>query len=85
MKVGGASGSFPDMTQEELDAAKIKFLDDVHAPSHKHVVEAKLKTIQRALALWKSSAFPPDREKAQALGVVLKAGGYRSAESYLSL
>ena len=44
-----------------------------------------MQTIGRALAMWSLPVFPPDREKVQALGVILKAGGYRSAESYLSL
>ena len=79
------AGGLPLLDEAGLEEAQRTFFEDVHAPSQRHVVKAKLQTITRALALWKLEPFPPNVEKVHALGTVLKAGKYKSAESYLSL
>jgi hypothetical protein len=48
-------------------------------------MEQKLKTIKAALAMWGHLPLPPTTDKIVSLGATLKAGGYRSAESYLVL
>ena len=58
---------------------------DVFAPSHAPVVESKLKTVQKALALWQLELLPPSVASIEALAASLKWGGYRSAPSYLSI
>ena len=75
----------PQLDDEGLRLAKEKFLEDVHAPSQRHVVRAKLQTVERAMEMWKLDPFPPSVEKIQALGAVLKAGRYKSSESYFAI
>ena len=48
-------------------------------------MEAKLRTIRRALAGWGLEPFPPSMWTLRALGATLKRGGYRSAASYMWL
>ena len=48
-------------------------------------MEAKWKTITSAVAKWGLVPLPPSKEVLLALGAALKAGGYRSADTYLSL
>ena len=56
-----------------------------YAASNTHVMEAKWKTITSAVAKWGLVPLPPSREVLLALGAALKAGGYRSADTYISL
>ena len=81
----GGPGAFPELSRQDLARAQGEYFQDVHAPSQRHVVEAKLRTVKRALALWDLEPYPPTVEKVHAVGTVLKAGRYRSAESYLSI
>ena len=57
-----AAGTFPDFTEDgALDEAKRKFLEDIHAPSQRHVVAYKTARIRQALGLWGRACrpFPP--------------------------
>ena len=58
---------------------------DALAASTRESMEAKLRTIRRALAGWGLEPFPPTMWSLRALGATLKRGGYRSAASYLWL
>ena len=58
---------------------------DAHAASTRESMEAKLRTIHRALVGWGLVPFPPSMWTVRALGATLKRGGYRSAASYLWL
>ena len=58
---------------------------DAHAASTRESMEAKLRTIHRALVGWGLVPFPPSLWTVRALGATLKRGGYRSAASYLWL
>ena len=58
---------------------------DALAASTREAMEAKLRTIRRALAGWGLEPFPPSMWTLRALGATLKRGGYRSAASYLWL
>ena len=58
---------------------------DAHAASTRESMEAKLRTVHRALAGWGLVPFPPSLWTVRALGATLKRGGYRSAASYLWL
>ena len=71
----------PEVQQVALDDLR----RDVFAPSHAAVVEAKLKTIRKALSLWHLDVLPPPVATIEALAASLKWGGYRSAASYLSV
>ena len=57
------AGSLPQLDAEGLQAARANFLEDIHAPSQRHVVKAKLQTVERALAMWQLTPFPPSVEK----------------------
>jgi hypothetical protein len=61
------------------------FHSEVFAPTTLRVMEQKMKTINAALAMCGHLPLPPTTEKIVSLGATLKAGGYRSAESYLTL
>ena len=53
------AGTFPDLnTEEALDEAKQKFLEDIHAPSQRHVVAYKTSRIRQALGLWGQCCRP---------------------------
>ena len=58
---------------------------DALAASTREAMEAKLRTIRRALAGWGLEPLPPSMWTVRALGATLKRGGYRSAASYLWL
>ena len=48
-----ATGAFPDLSEDgALNEAKDKFLEDIHAPSQRHVVLYKTSRIKQALGLW---------------------------------
>ena len=79
------AGGLPVLDKEGLEEAKAKFMDEIHAPSQRPVLRAKLQTVEKALAMWQLTMYPPTVEKVHALGTVLKAGRYKSAESYLSV
>jgi hypothetical protein len=52
--------SFPLLgSQSELEKARQALIDDIHAPSHRHVVKAKMTTITKALQMWQMEPFPP--------------------------
>ena len=78
-------GSLPNLSAEEFEEARKKFTEDIHAPSQRSVVKAKLATLERALAMCNLEMFPPTPFKIQSIGTVLKAGRYRSAETYLGI
>ena len=63
---------------KELDAETL-------AASSRRSMEIKLRTIRAALGKWNLEMLPPSASSLRALGATLKKGGYRSAESYLSL
>ena len=78
-------GLLPELAAPEDRAAAAAAFDvDIYAASTRRVLLAKLETVERALAKWGHEALPPTDEKVAALGATLKAGGYRSASSYLS-
>ena len=58
--------------------------DDVHAVSNRHVVDTKLRTVEKALRDFGLSLTPPSVLHVKALGAALKYGGYRSADTYFS-
>ena len=85
-RVAGGRGRLPELATVAERAEALKELEsEVHAASSKKAIEAKLKTIKAALAKWCLPLFPPTASSVRALGATLKKGGYRSAESYLSL
>ena len=59
-------------------------VSDFYANSPRSKQAAMWKTILAALEKWGLSPFPPTAETIVALGAVLKAGSYSSAENYLS-
>ena len=70
-----------DGRQQALNFLKNEF----YAPSNRAVMDAKLRTVSRALAFWSMPLEPPAVDKFHALGAALKAGGYRSASTYFSV
>ena len=81
-----SAGSFPSLEGDEAKReAVVRLLDDVHAKSHQHVVRYKTDTIAKVLGLWGLEPYPPTQHKLVCLGAVLKAGKYRSAESYVGI
>ena len=48
---------------------------DFFAPSHRQVVDAKLRTIERILVSWNLELLPPSSEKLEAIDATLKLGG----------
>ena len=70
--------------EERLEALEA-YERDALAASTREAVQAKLRTVHRALALWNLQPFPPTASALRALGATLKFGGYRSAASYLYL
>ena len=71
------------MDEVEKKSAMDALVEDFYAASSAPSVAAKWKTVVKALALYDFTPFPPTPSKILALGAVLKAGGYRSAEAYL--
>jgi hypothetical protein len=69
----------------DREAAVSSLVTDFYAASNSHVVEAKWRTITSAVKKWGLEPLPPTRDVLLALGAALKAGGYRSSETYLSL
>ena len=79
-------GGFPVFPlASDMEEAAEQFFLDMHAPSNRHVVNAKLNTVRNTLLLWHVPLFPPTVAKLNAIGVVLKAGKYKSAETYYSV
>ena len=75
-----------ELGDETVRKSAVEALDaDVHAASHRHVVEAKLRTVEKALSFWKLPLMPPTVLHFRALGAALKYGGYRSSASYFSI
>ena len=66
-------------------AALADFHADVYAESSRASLGFKLRTVTRMFADWGVELCPPTVEKVYLLGASLKAGGYRSADGYLSL
>ena len=79
------AGSLPSLSKDELEDAAHRFREDIHAPSQRSVVKAKLGTLEKAAGMFGMSLFPPSLERIQAIGTILKAGRYRSAETYLGI
>jgi hypothetical protein len=79
-------GSLPALASEEERAAALaEFHSGIYAPTTRRAMEFKLVTISAALRRWDFDLLPITTEKVIALGATLKAGGYRSAVSYLTL
>lgn len=75
-RAGIAQGALPVWTSEaDRQAALDTLLQDTHAPSSLHSMEAKLRTIGRALLSWRLAPFPPTLQTIHALGATLKRGG----------
>ena len=84
-RAGAAQGALPVWANEaDRQAALDMLMQDAHAPSSLHSMEAKLRTIGCALLSWGLAPFPPTLQTIRALGATLKRG-YRSAASYLWL
>ena len=78
-------GELPALTSTEDRAlALASFHTDVYAATTLKAAKHKMATVTAALGKWEFAPLPPDREKIAALGAALKAGGYRSAPSYLT-
>ena len=71
------------MDEADQLAALDAFERDVLAHTTREAMAAKLRTIERALALWGLVPLPPSTRTLRALGATLKQGRYRSAASYL--
>ena len=71
------------MSEEQREASLEELRKGFYAASSAPSVAAKWKTINKALGLFNLTPLPPSPQKVLALGAALKAGGYRSAESYL--
>ena len=71
------------MSAGEKEAATKALVDDFYAASAGATAAAKWRTVVKALGMYDFTPFPPTSQKVLALGAVLKAGGYRSAETYL--
>ena len=83
---GLSAGKLPELRSVAAREEAIgQLLRDVYAPSSRPPVEAKLRTIEKALAIYEHEFFPPTVEKIVSLGAVLKAGQYRSGDAYLGL
>ena len=65
-----------------MEQAREAYFLDFYAPSTRPSVAAKLRTVQRALANFGQSLEPPSVDKIHSLGMILKAGRYRSAAGY---
>ena len=79
-------GSVPDLASDEARLVAMEaYGRDVYAASSLHVRLAKLTTVGRLLKLWSLEPYPVTEAKVHALGASLKAGQYRTAESYLLL
>ena len=66
-----------------MEEARDRFFLDMFAPSNRHVVQAKVATVTKMLKQFGLDLYPPTVEKVHALGIMLKAGKYKSAESYV--
>ena len=82
----GACAGLPASLADEGERARAleDFRLDMFAPSNRHVMEYKLKTVKKALEFWNLEVVPPSVDKIHCLGAALKAGGYKSAPTYLS-
>jgi hypothetical protein len=79
-------GALPALAPEEERAeALADFHSGIYAATTRRAMEFKLVTVSAALRRWNLELLPPTCEKVIALGATLKAGGYRSALSYLTL
>ena len=59
-RLAKSSGALPDLSAEAArTSARKDFDEDILAPSHRHVVKAKLGTIEKALKFWILASFPP--------------------------
>ena len=61
--------------EADRQAALDALMQDAHAASSLHSMEAKLRTIGRAFLSWGLDTFPPTLLKIRALGATLKRGG----------
>ena len=78
--------SLPSLTKSaDRDRAVSCLITDFYAASNAPVMEAKWRTITLAVQKFGLEPLPPSREVVLALGAALKAGGYKSAETYLAL
>ena len=77
-------GALPALSSTAERATAVNALvHDFHAASSRHKHTAMWNTILAALGRWGLPHLPPSKESLVALGAVLKAGGYASAENYL--
>ena len=76
----------PDLTTETSRAEALEqFRMSVYADSSRTTLSFKWRTVTRMFAAWGVEPFPPSPQKVALLGAAPRAGGYRSAPSYLSL
>ena len=84
-RLPSSRGSLPALASSSDRASAVDaLLSDTYAKSSRGVHTALWRTISTALSKWGHSPLPPTPEKVMALGAALKAGGYSSAENYLS-
>ena len=84
-RLPSSRGSLPALASLSDRASAVDaLLSDTYAKSSRGVHSALWRTISTALSKWGHSPLPPTPEKVMALGAALKAGGYSSAENYLS-
>ena len=78
-------GSVPDLSTRALRRQALERLAaDVYSASAGKVVEARLRTVATLMRAWGEEPLPPTAAKMRHLCASLKAGGYRSAEAYVS-
>ena len=69
-------GSLPQWCDADDQLAALEALDrDFYAASTREAVQAKLRTVRRALSAWQLSPFPPSLAAIRALAATLKRVG----------
>ena len=78
-------GSFPAFSgEEDLSAALTELREGFYAPSSRSSNASRLRTIEKALAAFRSPSWPLTVERIHMLAAILKRGHYASAAQYLS-
>ena len=85
-RIAAARGSFPSLPTEAARTKAVQDLEaDFCADSAKRAAAMKWRTIVKAAGKWGLHPLPLTADVLLAVGATLKAGGYRSAEAYISL
>ena len=85
-RLAGKRARMPDLTsQEAQDLALMNLEKGVKADSTHISDNSRLRSMASWLSQWKLELFPPSVATVKALAASLKAGGYRSAEVYLTV